>query len=158
MKRNLCLLLLASALLFVACKKEPANDHPDPIVPSASVEDYPQLVLGQWDAVLDQCYESYTEPNYEEITYANEWSSSLSLTFKDNGKVTYCANLFGTEDSWDDSYALHADTLLWDVKPYKIKRLDQNNLVIEWTISEDRTTSGGTTYTTTATKHYELVR
>ena len=120
---------------------------------------YAEQILGQWNAVLDRCYEQYTEnDDYNETTYVSDWASRLSLNFKNDGKLTYSATVGGIEDSWDDIYRIVADTLIWDTRPYKILTLTDNQLIIEFTHEEQRTASGGTILTTTLTKHWELSR
>lgn len=120
---------------------------------------YAEQILGQWNAVLNRCYEQYTEnDDYDETTYVSDWASALSLNFKTDGKLTYSAIVGGIEDSWDDTYRIVADTLIWDTRPYKILTLTDNQLIIEFTHEEQRTASGGTILTTTLTKHWELTR
>lgn len=150
-------ILLATFLLASCGKEEPVVPQTDDTVTPALPE-YAQLILGRWDAVLDKCYESYIEGDYDETTYASDWAVSLSLIFSDQGTLSYSANLGDYEDGWDDSYAIHGDTLVWDVKPYKILTLDEHSLVFQYEHSEQRTTAGGTVITTTVVKRYELTR
>ena len=154
----LVLTLLIGALLLASCGKE------EPTVPQTgdtltpAQPDYTKLILGSWDAALDKCYESYIEGDYDETTYASDWANRLTLTFSDQGTLTYSADMGGYSDTWDDCYTIHGDTLVWDVKPYHILTLDEHTLTIQYKHSEQRTTSGGTTFTTTVIKRYELTR
>lgn len=151
------------ALAATACTKEEQPVQPTPndttdTTPDNPVPDYSTLIMGRWNAVLDCSYERYTEDDYNETTFVSDWATALSLTFKDDGYLTYSAIVSGFEDSWDDLYRIQSDTLVWDTKPYKILTINDNQLVMEYRITEDRTTSGGTTYTTTLTKHWEFNR
>lgn len=151
-----------AVLMMAGCKKDPVRqdgsdteNEPE----NVNIEDYPEAILGQWDAVLDKCYEAYTEDDgYQEITYANEWSNELALNFKTDGKVTYRAKVSGGIDEWDDTYSVKGDTLVWDVREYKINKLNSKELVIQCDIIETHTTSGGTIRETGLTKHWELKR
>lgn len=167
---NKTILFLSAILLtlsLASCsEKEPLPEQPidttsstNDTLPSQPEIDYAQAILGHWNAQLSQCYERYTENNtYEEITYASEWATDLSLTFKTDGLLTYSATVGGYPDSWDDAYTVQSDTLFWDAKPYKILILDSTHLVFEFSHDEQRTTSGGSTITTNVTKHWELAR
>lgn len=160
---------LASILLMIllglaSCTKEP-TPLPDQPADTNSNNDtipninYPEDILGQWNAVLNNCYESYTEGDgYNETTYASDWASSLALTFKPDGKLTYAAIVGGVEDTWDDTYSISHDTLFWDTRPYKILTLNEHQLVFQFSKDNERTTSGGDILTTNVTKHYELTR
>lgn len=160
---------LASILLMIllglaSCTKEPTPLPDQPADTNSNNDTIPNInytedILGQWNAVLNRCYEQYTEnDDYDETTYVSDWASALSLNFKTDGKLTYSATVGGIEDSWDDTYRIVADTLVWDTRPYKILTLIDNQLVIEFTHEEQRTASGGTILTTTLTKHWELTR
>lgn len=160
---------LASILLMIllglaSCTKEPTPlpDQPadtnsnNDTIPSIN---YPEDILGQWNAVLDNCYESYTEgDDYDETTYVSDWASALSLTFKTDGYLTYSATVSGVEDSWDDAYSITADTLIWDTRKFKILTISDSQLIFENNVEGTRTTSGGTTYTTKVIKHWEFQR
>lgn len=159
-KHNIILALtfLFGAVLLASCgKEEPVAPQMDDTLTPA-LPDYSELILGSWDAVLDKCYESYIEGDYDETTYVSEWANQLTLTFSDQGALTYSADRGGYSDTWDDRYTIHGDTLVWDVKPYQILTLDSHNLIIQYKHSEQRTTSGGATFTTTVVKRYELTR
>lgn len=160
-KLPLCLAALA-VMTMAGCRKDPVGiDRTEPgnEPETVSIEDYPEKILGQWNATLDKCYELYTEDDgYEEGQYANEWASSLSLTFKSDGKVAYLATVGGVEDGWDDTYSVEADTLIWDKFHYKISKMTSKELVIHYQITEQHTTSGGGIRETSVTKHWELTR
>lgn len=157
--------LFVMSLCLISCtEKEPTPGQPadttenHDTTPDVEIN-YAEQILGQWNAVLNRCYEQYTEnDDYDETTYVSDWASALSLNFKTDGKLTYSAIVGGIEDSWDDTYRIVADTLVWDTRPYKILTLTDNQLVIEFTHEEQRTASGGTILTTTLTKHWELTR
>lgn len=157
--------LITLGISITSCtEKDPTPDQPadttenHDTTPDVEIN-YAEQILGQWNAVLNRCYEQYTEnDDYDETTYVSDWASALSLNFKTDGKLTYSAIVGGIEDSWDDTYRIVADTLVWDTRPYKILTLTDNQLVIEFTHEEQRTASGGTILTTTLTKHWELTR
>lgn len=157
--------LITLGISITSCtEKEPTPDQPadttenHDTTPDVEIN-YAEQILGQWNAVLNRCYEQYTEnDDYDETTYVSDWASALSLNFKTDGNLTYSAIVGGIEDSWDDTYRIVADTLVWDTRPYKILTLTDNQLVIEFTHEEQRTASGGTILTTTLTKHWELTR
>lgn len=157
--------LITLGISITSCtEKDPTPDQPTDTTenhdttPDVEIN-YAEQILGQWNAVLNRCYEQYTEnDDYDETTYVSDWASALSLNFKTDGKLTYSAIVGGIEDSWDDTYRIVADTLVWDTRPYKILTLTDNQLVIEFTHEEQRTASGGTILTTTLTKHWELTR
>lgn len=157
--------LITLGISITSCtEKEPTPGQPadttenHDTTPDVEIN-YAEQILGQWNSVLNRCYEQYTEnDDYDETTYVSDWASALSLNFKTDGKLTYSAIVGGIEDSWDDTYRIVADTLVWDTRPYKILTLTDNQLVIEFTHEEQRTASGGTILTTTLTKHWELTR
>ena len=154
----LALSLLLGAIALSSCQRE------EPITPQAedtttpALTNYSELILGSWDAVLDKCYESYIEGDHDETTYVSEWANQLTLSFSDQGTLTYSADMGDYSDTWDDRYSIHSDTLVWDVKPYQILTLDEHNLIIQYKHSEQRTTSGGATFTSTVVKRYELTK
>lgn len=157
-KKLLCILLFNVCLMMTGCQKENQPDNPDnPSAPEETV-DYATAVLGAWDVALDRSYESYQEPDYEEITYCSDWASALRLTFNPDGTLGYSATVGGIPDEWEDRYTVHGDTLVWDVKEYKILRLDEHEMVIESKVVKTRTTRGGQTYEVVTTKHYEMSR
>lgn len=148
-----------SVFLFAACEKDDPTNNPNPGSDTYVPDDYAQYLMGPWSVVLDQSYEQYTEgDDYQEMTYCSDWASEITLTFKENGKLGYSAVVYGVEDSWDDNYSVSSDTLMWDVKPYVISVSDENHCQIESKVVTERTTRGGQTYTTSATKHYDLIR
>lgn len=144
---SLVLTILMGSLMMVSCSK-------DDIKP----EDYATQILGTWNVVLDQSFESYTEAGLTDIEYFNEWGTAVSLTFKDNGKLTYHSVVNGGEDEWDDSYSIKGDTIIWDTKSYEILRFTTSQLIIESNIEDHRTNAGGEEVVTRLTKHIEMTR
>lgn len=161
-KHILAIALAALAIGFTSCtEKEPLPDQPTDTTENPGTPDvnYAEAILGQWNAVLDRCYESYIEnDDYDETTYASDWASALSLTFKTDGYLTYSATVSGVKDSWDDAYSITADTLIWDTRKFKILTISDSQLIFENNVEGTRTTSGGTTYTTKVIKHWEFQR
>ncbi len=157
--------LTAVACLTTNCKKEIEESiTPQDSTPvqdtTPTVFNYGDLIIGKWNVVLDKSYESYTEDNdnYEERTLCSSWASQISLSFSENGILHYSATVGGVDDGWDDHYRVKDDTLTWDIRKYALKASDNTHLTMESTITEVRQTAGGTTYTSSATKHYELVK
>lgn len=151
---------VAAVLMFASCGKEPVEEPTSQPSTGAYVpEDYAEYMMGPWEVVLDSSYTRYAESDgYEELTYCQEWASRMVLTIKADGKLNYMAVVGGVEDSWDDVCSIQGDTLVWDVRSYGIKATSESRCEIESTITENRTTAGGTVYTTSETKHYTLHR
>lgn len=150
--------LLLGAIALTSCQREEPITPQEEDTTTPALPDYAELILGRWDAVLDKCYDTYIEGDYDETTHASDWATALSLTFSDQGVISYSATVGGYDDSWDDTYSVHNDTLVWDIRPYKILTLDEHSLIFQFEHSEQRTTSGGAVITATVIKHYELAR
>ncbi len=147
---KLCTLaLIFSACALFCCCEEPNSSFDEPI-------DYATAVIGSWSVDLGQSYESYTEAGTTDIEYM-EWAESITLTFDTNNTLTYLA-MIGVEDTWQDTYSIHGDTLYWDVKPYVISQLDNSRLVMEYSKTRTFNNAGGNEVTTNVTKHYEMTR
>ena len=153
------IIIALSPMMLWSCSKE---NVVDPDVSDTAYDDnsscYRELILGSWDADLNRSYESYTESGETDIQYFCDWASGLNVTCEKYGRLKYSAIVFGVVDEWYDSYSVHGDTLVWDVRAYEIQKLDSNQLVVESTLSDTRTTAGGTSFVTTVTKHYEFRR
>ncbi len=153
MKRNIITSLLlamaaTSALMMSGCEK-PENDEP---------KDYATLVQGKWNVKLDESFECYNEPDWEEKTTMADWAESIQIEFCSDSILKYTSVVGEYEDSWNDRYHVHGDTLTWDTKDYKIYQLDENGMVMESKVIGERTRANGSTYETVLTKHYEMTR
>lgn len=165
MKKSIFQFLFLSAIvltIFCACNKEeypqdPANNDTT-TTPDSPQINYAQEVLGTWQVALDKSFELYTEPNYTECSYCNEWANDITLTFNSNDKLHYCQTSNGFTDEWDDQYHVQGDTLLWDTRKYAIKSYDGTYMIIENKVVEERRLSGGTTFESTLIRHFEMTR
>lgn len=145
----LAALLIWGSSLLCSCNDKPGKED-EPI-------DYATMIIGTWDVVLDQSYESYTEAGTTDIEYMDNWAEAVTLSFDTNNTLTYLA-MIGVEDTWQDTYSIHGDTLFWDVKPYVISHMDNSRMVMEYSKTRTFLNAGGNEVTTNVTKHYEMTR
>ncbi len=111
------MLITATALLFVSCKKNNA-----------------ELILGTWSNNAD-CFEETTINGTTEREYYQ--AGLLRLTFNNNGIVTVTSldEVSGNADTKDEPYLVIGDKLQWEDEIYTIKQIDFNKMTLE--VEED---------------------